>query len=55
MRKSVAAIVVAALPCACATSSPVRPDPKEIAPEGSLRAAINGAGDEMTPDPLASP
>ena len=41
MRKSVAAIVVAALPCACATSSPVRPDPKEIAPGGSLRAAIN--------------
>jgi polar amino acid transport system substrate-binding protein len=41
MRKPVAAFVVPALLSACATSSGVRPEAKEIVPEGSLRAAIN--------------
>ena len=42
MRSSVAAIVAPALLCSCgATSTSVRSDAKEIAPSGSLRAAIN--------------
>jgi polar amino acid transport system substrate-binding protein len=41
MRQSVAAFVVPALLCACAPAGAVRPEAKEIAPKGSLRAAIN--------------
>src|SRR5437764_3416740 len=41
MRKSTAALVVSPLLCACATAGSVRPETKEIAPKGSLRAAIN--------------
>jgi polar amino acid transport system substrate-binding protein len=41
MTKCVAAFVGPALLCACATSSAVRPEAKEIAPRDSLRAAIN--------------
>jgi polar amino acid transport system substrate-binding protein len=41
MTKCVAAFVGPALLCACATSTAVRPEAKEIAPRDSLRAAIN--------------
>jgi polar amino acid transport system substrate-binding protein len=41
MTKSVAAFVGPALLCACATSSAVRPEAKEIASKDHLRAAIN--------------
>jgi polar amino acid transport system substrate-binding protein len=41
MTNVLAAIVVCALGCACATTSAVRPEVKEIAPTGRLHAAIN--------------
>ena len=41
MRKSAAPFVLSTLLCACATSGPLRPEAKAIAPKGSLRAAIN--------------
>src|ERR1041384_794927 len=41
MRKSAAPLVVLTLLCACAPSGSPRPEAGEIAPKGTLRAAIN--------------
>jgi polar amino acid transport system substrate-binding protein len=41
MRKSAAAFVVSTMLCGCATSASTRPEAREIAPNGTLRAAIN--------------